>query len=107
MEMILNEYDMVVGAKFKNGTIQDYVDEAQTFGLIRYADTTANCFLFNKIDSPEDVQKLYAKVTKGEHYIKDEHGEQMVIFNKKGDISYEELIDTIDSYLDDELASVY
>ena len=27
MEMILNENDLVVGAKFKNGTIQDYVDD--------------------------------------------------------------------------------
>lgn len=27
MEMILNENDLVVGARFENGTIQDYIDE--------------------------------------------------------------------------------
>ena len=107
MEMILNEYDIVVGAKFENGTIQDYVDEAQTYGLIRYEDTTANWFLYNQIDSPEDVKRLYEKVIKKDHYIKNEYGEEMVIFNKKGDISYEDIITKIDSYLDDELASVY
>ncbi|RXJ88375.1 hypothetical protein CRV01_13230 [Arcobacter sp. CECT 8983] len=107
MEMILNEYDMVVGAKFENGTIQDYVDEAQTYGLIRYENTSANWFLYNDLDSPEDIKELYKKVKKQEHYIKDEHGEEMVIFNKEGKASYEKLIDTIDSYLDDELATVY
>lgn len=107
MEMILNEYDMVVGAKFENGTIQDYVDEAQTYGLIRYEDTSANWFLYNDLDSPEDIKELYAKVLKQEHHIKDEYGEEMVIFNKEGKVSYEKLVDTIDSYLDDELASVY
>jgi len=107
MEMILNEYDMVVGAKFENGTIQDYVDEAQTYGLIRYEDTSANWFLYNDLDSPEDIKELYSKVLKQEHHIKDEHGEEMVIFNKEGKVSYEKLVDTIDSYLDDELASVY
>ena len=30
MEMILNEDDMVVGARFENGTIQDYIDKDKT-----------------------------------------------------------------------------
>jgi len=107
MEMILNEYDMVVGAKFENGTIQDYIDEAQTFGLIRFENTTAFWFLFNQIDSAEDIKELYNKVIKEEHYIKDEYGEEMVVFNKKGDISYEALVEKIDSYLDDGLTSAY
>ncbi|AXH12192.1 hypothetical protein [Halarcobacter bivalviorum] len=107
MEMILNEYDMVVGAKFENGTIQDYIDEAQTFGLIRYEATTAYWFLYNDLDSPDDIKELYKKVIKEEHYIKDEYGEEMVVFNKQGDTPYETLVKTLDLYLDDELATVY
>lgn len=108
MEMILNENDIVVGAKFENGTIQDYIDEAQTYGLIRVEETTANWFLFNKEDSAEDIQDLYAKVTKEEHFIKNDFGEEIVIFNKKGTCDYEKLVSVIDSYLDDEImSSVY
>ena len=33
MEMILNENDLVVGARFENGTIQDYVDEKKLMDL--------------------------------------------------------------------------
>lgn len=105
MEMILNENDIVVGAKFENGTIQDYVDEAQTYGLIRIEDTTANWFLYNKIDSPDDIQNLYKKVIKGEHFIKDEFGEELVVFDKKGTVSNEKIISKIDVYLDDEIMS--
>ncbi len=54
MEMILNENDMVIGASFSNGTIQDYVDDANTYGLIRIDETVANWFLFNKEDSDEN-----------------------------------------------------
>ena len=53
MEMILNEFDMVVGARFDNGTIQDYVDENNTYGLIRIGESTANWFLYNEEDSDE------------------------------------------------------
>ncbi len=105
MEMILNENDIVVGAKFENGTIQDYVDDAQTYGLVRVEDTTANWFLYNKIDSPDDIQELYKKVIKSEHYIKDEFGEELVIFDKKGTVSNEDIIVKIDAYLDDEIMS--
>ena len=106
MEMILNENDIVVGVEFENGTIQDYVDEAKTYGLIRIENTTANWFLFNKDDSPEDIQDLYIKVTKDEHHIKDEYGEEVVLFNKQGKISFEKLVEKIDAYLDDELGSM-
>ena len=106
MEMILNENDLVVGVEFENGTIQDYVDEAKTFGLIRLEDTSANWFLFNKEDSPEDIQDLYSKVTKEEHHIKDEYGEEVVLFNKQGKISFDKLVEKIDAYLDDELGSI-
>ncbi|PLY05236.1 MAG: hypothetical protein C0625_14505 [Arcobacter sp.] len=107
MEMILNENDMVVGVMFENGTIQDYVDEEKTYGLIRIDDTTANWFLYNKDDSPEDIQDLYAKVLTNTHHIKDEYGEEVVLFNKEGKISFEELVEKIDAYLDDELASIF
>ena len=102
---MLNENDIVVGAKFENGTIQDYIDEEKTYGLIRVDDTSANWFLFNKIDSPEDIKELYKKVTRDEHHIKDEFGEELVIFKKKGDVSYEDIITKIDAYLDDEIMS--
>ena len=36
--MILNENDLVVGARFDNGTIQDYIDENKTYGLVRIED---------------------------------------------------------------------
>lgn len=106
MEMILNEDDLVVGVEFENGTIQDYVDKAKTYGLIRVEDTTANWFLFNKEDSPEGIQKLYKKALKTEHHIKDEYGEEVVLFNKQGKIPYEKLVEKIDAYLDDELGSI-
>ena len=62
MEMILNEDDMVVGARFENGTIQDYIDKDKTYGLLRVEDTTCNWFLFNKDESEEELQKLYNEV---------------------------------------------
>lgn len=107
MEMILNENDMVVGVEFENGTIQDYIDDEQTYGLIRIDDTSANWFLYNKDDSPEDIQDLYEKVTNEEHFIKDEFGEEVVLFNRQGKISFDKLIEKIDAYLDDEMASIF
>ncbi len=108
MEMILNEDDIIVGARFKNGTIQDYVDDANSYGLIRVEDTTANWFLYNEIDSSDYIQELYSKVTKEKHFIKNDFGEEIVLFNKKGNISYDKLVTIIDSYLDDEImSSVY
>ncbi|WP_321311126.1 hypothetical protein [Halarcobacter sp.] len=108
MEMILNENDIVVGAKFDNGTIQDYVDEAKTYGLIRVEDTTANWFLYNDMDSPEEMKAFYKKVKNEEHFIKNDFGEEIVLFNKKGTISFEDLTKKIDSYLDDEvMSSIY
>ncbi|NQY93527.1 MAG: hypothetical protein HRT43_05120 [Campylobacteraceae bacterium] len=104
MEMILNENDMVIGVSFENGTIQDYVDDSNTYGLIRIENTTANWFLFNKEDSDEILQELYKKVIKEEHFIKDEYGEEIVLFAKDGDISNEDLINKIDDYLDNEIS---
>lgn len=107
MEMILNENDIIVGAQFENGTVQDYVDESKTYGLIRIEETTANWFLFNDEDSPEDIKELYQNITKdSNHYIQDDHGEKMVIFNKTNDISYEVLASKIDEYLDAEMGSI-
>ena len=105
MEMILNENDLVVGARFENGTIQDYIDDNKTYGLIRIEDSVANWFLFNKDESEIDVQKLYKKVIKNEHFIKDDFGEEVVIFNKSGDKTYEDFILIIDEYLGDELGT--
>ena len=105
MEMILNVNDLVVGARFENGTIQDYVDDTKTYGLIRIEESTANWFLFNKDESEEDLQKLYKQVLKEEHFIQNDFGEEIVIFNKIGSKSFEEFIKKIDEYLGDELGS--
>lgn len=105
MEMILNEDDIVVGSRFENGTIQDYIDQDKTYGLLRVEDTTCNWFLFNKDESDDDIQKLYKKVLKEEHFIQNDFGEEIVIFNKQGTISFEELAKKIDEYLGDELGS--
>ena len=105
MEMILNEDDMVIGARFENGTIQDYIDENKNYGLLRVEDTTCNWFLFNKNESDEELQKLYKEIIKKEHYIQDDFGEEIVIFNKKGKHSFEALAKKIDDYLGDELSA--
>ena len=105
MEMILNENDLVVGARFDNGTIQDYIDENKTYGLVRIQDSTANWFLFNKDESEEDLQKLYKKVLKEEHFIQNDFGEEIVVFNKIGNQSFEDFIKKIDEYLGDELGN--
>ena len=105
MEMILNENDLVVGARFEDGTIQDYIDENKTYGLIRIEDSTANWFLFNKDESEDDLQKLYKLILKEEHFIQDDFGEEIVIFNKIGDKLFEDFIKKIDEYLGDELGS--
>jgi hypothetical protein len=103
MEMILNENDLVVGALFENGTIQDYVDENKTYGLVRIEDSTVNWFLFNKDESEADLQKLYKKILKEEHFIQDDFGEEIVIFNRIGNKPFEDFIKKIDEYLGDEL----
>lgn len=105
MEMILNENDLVVGARFDNGTIQDYIDENKTYGLVRIEDSTTNWFLFNKDESEDDLQKLYKKVLKEEHFIQNDFGEEIVVFNKIGNKSFEDFIKKIDEYLGDELGS--
>ena len=106
MEMILNEYDMVVGARFEEGTIQDYVDDTKMYGLIRIGENTANWFLFNKLDSDDETQKLYKKVTKEDHFIQDDFGEEIVVFNKTGDISYRDIVKKIDDYLDSGMGNI-
>ena len=105
MEMILNENDLVVGARFDTGTIQDYIDENKTYGLVRIEESTANWFLFNKDESEDDLQKLYKKVLKEEHFIQNDFGEEIVVFNKIGNKSFEDFIKKIDEYLGDELGS--
>lgn len=107
MEMILNEDDLVVGARFESGTIQDYIDEKKTYGLIRLEDSTANWFLFNKDESDDDLQKLYKQILKEEHFIQNDFGEEIVVFNKKGSKSFEDFIKKIDEYLNDELGSIF
>ena len=105
MEMILNENDLVVGARFENGTIQDYVDEKKTYGLIRIEESTANWFLFNKDESDKNLQKLYKQVLNEEHFIQNDFGEEIVIFNKKGNKTFKEFIKKIDDYLNYEMGS--
>ena len=103
MEMILNDDDLVVGARFENGTIQDYIDENKTYGLIRIEDSTANWFLFNINESEDDIQKLYKQIKKEEHFIQNDFGEEIVLFNKKGSQSFENFVKKIDEYLNDEI----
>lgn len=105
--MILNENDIVVGAKFDNGTIQDYIDDKKTYGLIRIEDSTANWFLFNKDESEEDIQKLYNEIINQDHFIHDDFGEEIVIFNRQGSIEYKDFKDKIDEYLNDEMGSIF
>ena len=105
MEMILNENDLIVGALFENGTIQDYIDKDKTYGLLRVEDTTCNWFLFNKDESEEELQKLYNEVIKKEHFIQNDFGEEIVVFNRQGEKSFEDLVKKIDEYLGDELGS--
>lgn len=106
MEMLLNEYDMVVGAQFENGTIQDYIDDKKTFGLIRIENSTANWFLYNDLDSDEESKKLYNEVIKKAHFIHDEFGEKIVLFNKTGQVPYEEFIKKINDYIEDGLGQI-
>ena len=107
MEMILNENDLVVGARFENGTIQDYVDKDNTYGLIRIKESTANWFLFNKDESDEDIQKLYKRILKDEHFIQNDFGEEIVLFNKIGNESYEIFCEKINDYLNDEMGNLF
>jgi len=107
MEMILNEHDMAVGARFGNGTIQDYVDDTNTYGLLRIEENTVNWFLYNEIDSDEDTKKLYKKVIKTEHFIHNDFGEEVVLFNKTGNLSYEDMLNKINEYMDDSVGSIY
>ncbi|MFK2823851.1 hypothetical protein [Arcobacter sp. YIC-80] len=107
MEMILNEDDIVVGAQFDGGTIQDYVDENKTYGLVRIENATANWFLFNKDESDEDIQKLYNQVIQQEHFIHDDFGEEIVIFNKLGNKEFIDFKEKIDEYLNDEMGSIF
>ncbi|WP_226898711.1 hypothetical protein, partial [Poseidonibacter ostreae] len=107
MEMILNENDLVVGAQFENGTIQDYIDERKTYGLVRIEEDTANWFLFNKQESDDELQELYKKILKEEHFIQDDFGEEIVVFNKQGSRNFDEFIKKIDAYLNDEMGSIF
>lgn len=105
MESILNEDDMIVGATFENGTIQDYVDENKTYGLIRIEDSTCKWFLYNKDESASDIQALYRKVTSlGNHYIENDFGEEIVLFDKQGSIEFEAFLEKANEYLDDEFS---
>jgi len=107
MEMILNEHDMAVGARFENGTIQDYVDDTNTYGLLRIEENTVNWFLYNEIDSDEETKKLYKRVIKTEHFIHNDFGEEVVLFNKTGKLSYEDMLNKINEYMDDSVGSIY
>ncbi|MFA7083828.1 MAG: hypothetical protein WC141_04750 [Arcobacteraceae bacterium] len=105
MESILNEDDMIVGATFENGTIQDYVDEAKTYGLIRIEESTCKWFLYNKQESAEDIQALYSKaVSQSNHFVHNDFGEEIVLFEKTGSVTFEEFLEKANEYLDDEFS---
>ena len=105
--MILNENDLVVGAQFENGTIQDYVDEQKTHGLVRIGEDSVNWFLFNKDESDDDLQILYAKILKEENFIQNDFGEEIVLFNRIGETQFIDFITRIDEYLNDEIPADY
>jgi len=107
MEMILNEHDMAVGARFENGTIQDYIDENNTYGLLRIEENTINWFLYNAIESDNDTQELYKNVILNDHFIHNDFGEEIVLFNKEGVLSYESMLEKINEYMDDSVGSIY
>ena len=107
MEMILNENDLVVGAQFENGTIQDYVDDTKTYGLVRIDEASANWFLFNKDESDDDLQEIYKRIKNEEHFIQDDFGEEIVVFNKQGKETFDTFIKKIDDYLNDEIGNIY
>jgi hypothetical protein len=106
MQMMLNEHDMVVGASFQNGTIQDYVDKNNTYGLLRIENSTVNWFLFNEDDSDDISKELYKRVIKEDHFIQDDFGEKIVLFNKEGNISYEDMVKKVDEYLNDSMSGI-
>lgn len=99
---------MVVGAKFDNGTIQDYIDENNTYGLIRIEESTVNWFLYHKDESDDMTQSLYKKITQdSNHFIRNDFGEEIVLFNKQGTVDFETFIAKIDEYLDDQMGDVF
>ena len=53
-----------------------------------------------------NLLKLFNEVKTQEHFIQDDFGELIVIFNKNGDAKYEEFIELIDQYLDDGLGHI-
>ena len=65
----------------------------------------AEKILFGLGFSEDDLQKLYKQVLKADHFIQDDFGEEIVIFNKNGSKSFEDFIKKIDEYLGDELGS--
>lgn len=106
--MILNENDMVVGATFENGTIQDYIDEHNTYGLVRIKESTCKWFLFNKDESELEIQTLYKKVISDKnHFIQDDFGEEIVLFEKTGEATYSDFINQINAYLDYGLENMF
>jgi hypothetical protein len=103
MQSVLDDYDMVVGAIFENGTIKDYIDNEQTHGLIRIETSTCKWFLYHKDESDEPIQALYKKATaSSNHFIHNEFGEELVLFDKEGDIDYETFLNKLNEYLDNE-----
>jgi len=108
MESILNEDDMIVGATFENGTIQDYVDENKTYGLIRIEDATCKWFLYNKDESANDIQALYRKVTaQDNHFVQNDFGEEIVLFDKTGSVEFEDFCEKVNDYLDNEFSQLF
>jgi hypothetical protein len=62
--------------------------------------------LYNKEESANDIQALYRKVTSSSnHFVENDFGEEIVLFNKTGSVEFEEFLQKVNEYLDDEFSS--
>jgi hypothetical protein len=62
--------------------------------------------LYNKEESANDIQALYRKVTsQPNHFVENDFGEEIVLFNKTGSVEFEEFLQKVNEYLDDEFSS--
>lgn len=94
----MNADDEVVGAVFEGGKIDE--TSLDMYALIEYKGTTAKVFQFAVDEMEDDEAEDFAAILAQETpiYISGGTPEKIVIFDKQGDVSYNELIDIWDEY---------